>query len=71
MCFSEVLKSLKQSGMEVSPMQIRWAITTGKVPRPPLDGSLRFNFSAQHLEKLRSYFGKSKSSRRSHVLAEN
>jgi hypothetical protein len=38
--------------------QIRWAITSGKVSRPELDGSLPFDFGQEHLEQLRRLFGK-------------
>src|SRR5262245_51907772 len=33
-------------GHEVTEPQIRWAIKSGQVSRPPLDGSLRFNFGS-------------------------
>lgn len=56
MCFKEVLDRLATEGLSVTPTQLRWAVTSGKVSRPPLDGSLRFNFSAEHLRELLDHF---------------
>jgi hypothetical protein len=57
MCLRDLLLSLKQDGIEVTESQVRWAITSGKVDRPPLDGSLRFDFGEHHLCQLRELFG--------------
>ena len=56
MCFGDVLVSLRRQGVSATPTQVRWAITSGKVSRPPLDGSLRFDFGADHLAELCGYF---------------
>jgi hypothetical protein len=40
----------------VTETRIRWAIKSGKVSRPPLDGSLRFDFSDTHLQEIAVYF---------------
>jgi hypothetical protein len=56
MCFGDLRKALLQQGLRVSDMQIRWAMSSGKVQRPPLDGSLRFDFSPEHVVALRDYF---------------
>ena len=56
MCFGDLLSALHEHGVSVTGTQIRWAIASGKVSRPPLDGSLRFDFSEQHLAELRDYF---------------
>jgi len=50
------LRALRDDGLNVTTTQLRWSITSGKVSRPPLDGSLRFDFSEQHLNELREYF---------------
>lgn len=57
MCLKDLLVTLHLDGIVVTEAKIRWAIKTGKVPQPPLDGSLRFNFGPQHLETLRRLFG--------------
>jgi hypothetical protein len=36
--------------------KLRWVITTQKVKRPRLDGSLRFDFSQKNVDELISYF---------------
>lgn len=36
--------------------QIRWAISSGKVKRPPLDGSLRYVFGEEHVAELCMWF---------------
>jgi hypothetical protein len=56
MCFGDVVRALHQDGLTVTTTQVRWAITSGKVSRPPLDGSLRFDFGEQHLAELRDHF---------------
>ena len=48
---------MRCDGVEVTEPQIRWAITSEKIDRPPLDGSLRFVFDAHHIEQLRRVFG--------------
>ena len=64
MCFGDVLNALRQSGMSVSAMQLRWAINSGKITRPPLDGSLRFDFDPAHVVELQNYFRTRKPFRR-------
>jgi hypothetical protein len=56
MCYRDLLQILRAEGITPSEAQIRWAISSGKVSRPPLDGSLRFDFGPQHLEELRTSF---------------
>jgi hypothetical protein len=56
MCFGDVLRALRADGLTVNITQLRWAISSGKISRPPLDGSLRFDFGEQHLAELRNYF---------------
>ena len=56
MCLRDVLATLRTEGLSITEPQIRWAITSGKINRPLLDGSLRFVFDDQHLEQLRQLF---------------
>lgn len=56
MVFSDVLKMLQDKGLPVSRAQLRWVITTQKVKRPRVDGSLRFDFSQENVDELISYF---------------
>jgi hypothetical protein len=56
MCFGDVLRALREGGLHLTTSQVRWAITSGKVSRPPLDGSLRFDFGEEHLAELRDHF---------------
>jgi hypothetical protein len=60
MCLRDVMAVLRTKNLEVTEAQIRWAITSGKVSRPSLDGSLRFDFRDRHLEELLSYFASNK-----------
>jgi hypothetical protein len=57
MCFQELLAELRDRDITPTTTQIRWAITSGKVSRPPLDGSLRFRFGAEHVDEFVGYFG--------------
>jgi len=56
MCMRDLLVALRQEGLAVTETKIRWAITSEKITRPSLDGSLRFVFGEQHLEQLRQLF---------------
>ena len=56
MCLKDLLKRLQRDGLDVTEAQIRWAINSGKVTRPPLDGSLRFVFGERHVAELRMWF---------------
>lgn len=56
MCFSELLQDLRQHGIEVSEARIRFAMKTGKVSRPRVDGSLRFDFSEENVAEIVAHF---------------
>jgi hypothetical protein len=56
MCWKDLLRRLARDCPDVSVSQIRWAIVTGKVRRPPLDGSLRFVFSEEDVTGIKDYF---------------
>jgi len=58
MCFRDFIRRLADEGIRVSDTQVRWAIATGKLPRPPLDGSLRYVFADEHLKIARRIFNK-------------
>ena len=56
MCFGDLVHELRRHGISVTESQIRWAIKTGKVSRPDLDGSLRFKFSEENVSEIVRYF---------------
>ncbi len=56
MSFSDVLRTLHADGLKVSHTQLRWAIDTAKVSRPPMDGSHRFIFGSDDVAALRQHF---------------
>jgi hypothetical protein len=56
MCLKDLMAALRERGHKVTEAQIRWAIKSGKVSRPPLDGSLRFDFEGEHLHECCAYF---------------
>lgn len=58
MCLKDLIAELQRQGVSVSESSIRWAIKTGKVSRPNLDGSLRFDFQDEHVVEMLSHFGK-------------
>lgn len=60
MCLKDLLKRLRHEGVNVTEAQIRWAINSGNVTRPPLDGSLRFVFGEEHVVELRRWFERRK-----------
>jgi hypothetical protein len=55
-CFRELRDELRRSGVNATESQIRWAIKTGKVARPRVDGSLRFDFTRDNAAELATYF---------------
>jgi hypothetical protein len=61
MCLRDLLNLLRERGLVVTEPKLRWALKTGKLSRPPVDGSLRFDFGEQHLREVLAYFsGKDK-----------
>lgn len=62
MCLSELLRELRRHGIEASEAQIRGAIKTGKVSRPRIDGSLRFDFCDENVAEIVAHFSTRKTS---------
>jgi len=56
MVWKDLLTALRSEGFNVSESQVRWAIASGKINRPSLDGSLRFVFTQEHLQQLKRLF---------------
>lgn len=56
MCLSELLDELRRSGVGATESQIRWAIKTGRVTRPRVDKSLRFDFTLENVAELATHF---------------
>jgi hypothetical protein len=56
MCFRDLMGLLREKGIAATESQIRWAMKAGKVSRPPLDGSLRFNFEPQQMAEILALF---------------
>ena len=63
MCLRDLLNALRSEGIEMTETQLRWAIRTGKVSRPPLDGSNRFCFSERHLREIRVHVSRTHAKR--------
>ena len=55
MCFSDLMHELERRGVKVTESQIRWAIRTGKVSKPLINGSLRYEFDDGNVEELVTY----------------
>lgn len=62
MCLKELKDELRRVEADVSESQIRWAIKTGKVSRPRVDGSLRFDFTDENVAEIVSHFATSEAS---------
>ena len=56
MVFCEMLEALEEKGLDVTPTQVRWAISQGRVERPRVDRSYRFDFSQANVDELVAYF---------------
>ena len=56
MCFSDFVRALQEMGIQATTSQIRWAMASGKVTKPPLDGSLNFDFTNEHIKGFCEYF---------------
>lgn len=56
MCLAELIAELRRAGVKASESQIRWAIKTGKISRPQLDGSHRFVFRAENVAEIATQF---------------
>jgi hypothetical protein len=53
---SEFLTEVRSRGASPTEMKLRWAYKTGKLPRPRLDGSHRFDFTIQDVEAAAAFF---------------
>jgi hypothetical protein len=59
MTLSEVIQELNGRGIQdVTRAKIHYAIDTGKVDKPPLNGSLQFQFGKQHVKQIATYLSK-------------
>ena len=56
MCLRDLLNLLREQGVVASESEIRWGLKSGKLSRPPVDGSLRFNFAEEHVREILAYF---------------
>ena len=56
MCYAELIDELRRRGIHATESQVRWAIQSGKVDRPPLNKSLNFDFGEEHLQRLVELF---------------
>lgn len=52
MVMSEVLAALRERGLKVQEWHVRFAIKSGKVSRPTIDGSHRFVFGKSDVDKI-------------------
>lgn len=57
MCLKELLATLKRENIKVNEDQIRYVIRSGKIARPELNMSLRFEFSPDNVAEIVAYFG--------------
>ena len=62
--FGDVLERLRNEGVDINRSQLRWAINSGKIEKPPMDGSLSFVFGQQDVERQLAYFHGRKQRRR-------
>jgi len=56
MCFAEFLDELVRQGIDLTEMQIRWAIRTKRVDPPPKDGSGRYAWGDRQLLQFRNLY---------------
>jgi hypothetical protein len=55
MCFSDLMSELERRGVEATESQVRWAIRAGKVSKPTINGSLRYEFDDGNVAELVTY----------------
>ena len=65
MLLCQVIATLTVEGFPCSPDGVHYAISRGKIPKPPLDAGHRYVFGAEHLEALREHFKTRKSCKQS------
>ncbi len=56
MSFGEVLRELRDDNLTVTITQLRWAVDSGKVSKPAMDGSRRLAFGDQDVDAIKRYF---------------
>jgi len=55
MCLRDLINLLLARGVAATEAHIRWAIRTGRVSRPRLDGSPRFDFDERQVGEIIAY----------------
>ena len=56
MCYGDLVNELRRHGFRVTESQIRYAISSGKVTRPEMDGSFRFKYSTENVAEIVRFF---------------
>ena len=56
MCLADVMKKFREYGLSVTPARLYYAIGSGKVSKPEVNGSLSYEFSDANVAELRAYF---------------
>ncbi len=56
MVLSEFLSAMRLQGASPSETQLRWAIKTGKLPRPRMDAAHRFDFTQADVDLAATFF---------------
>lgn len=51
----EIIATLRAKGLPATPGKARHAISTGKIPSPPMDGAGNLAWSEEHVAAFRSY----------------
>ena len=57
MVTSEYLQALRDKGIEITDGALRHAIKSNRLPKPRLDGALRFDFTTADVEAAVVHFG--------------
>jgi len=56
MVLSEFFQALRDRGLNITDTQYRFAVKSNRIPKPRLDASHRFDFTAEDVNKTVEYF---------------
>lgn len=55
MTSTELIKTLKGEGLDVTPAKLRYVVLAGYIPQPRRDAVGNWQYSKKHVDSMRSY----------------
>ena len=70
MTLADIMRELKQRGIDRHRSWVQWLIQTGRINRPPLDSSGRYSFDWNHIQQILDYISRPQGSHPLNTLSK-